>query len=245
MELRVVDWRDEGIILSVRRHGETSAIVEALTAEHGRHAGVVRGGASRKMAAVLEPGTGVSLTWRARLDDHIGTFTLEPVKSRAGLLGDRDGLAALNAVVALLRPVLGEREPHGALYRRTVALLDMIEESDHWPLAYVRWELALLEELGFGLDLGSCAVTGATEGLVYISPRSGRAVTQAGAGDFADRLLPLAPALVGRGAGSRAEVLDALSVTGFFLSDRVAPELKGGVLPDARARLVERLSRGA
>lgn len=238
-----MDWRDEGIILAVRRHGETAAIVEALTAEHGRHAGVVRGGASRKMAAMLEPGTGVALSWRARLDDHIGVFTLEPVRSRAGLLADRDALAALNAVVALLSRVLAEREPHGALYHRTVALLDMAEDNAHWPLAYVRWEVALLEELGFGLDLTSCAVTGARDGLAYISPRTGRAVTTAGAGDYTDRLLPFAPALIGQGDGSVQSVLDALRVTGHFLDDRIAPELRDGALPEARGRLLDRLAR--
>ncbi len=238
-----MDWRDEGIILAVRRHGETAAIVDALTAEHGRHAGVVRGGASRKMAAMLEPGSGVALNWRARLDDHIGVYAVEPVKSRAGLLADRDALAALNAVVALLSRVLAEREPHPALYHRTVALLDMAEENAHWPLAYVRWELTLLEELGFGLDLASCAVTGATEGLEYISPRTGRAVTAAGAGDYKDRLLPFAPALVGRGDGNREAVLEALNVTGHFLNDRVAHELRDGTLPEARGRLLDRLAR--
>lgn len=238
-----MEWRDEGVLLSVRRHGETAAIIEALTARHGKHAGVVRGGGSRKMAATLEPGTGVTLTWRARLDDHIGIFVVEPVKSRASLLSNRDALAALNAVIALLVRLLAEREEHPLLYRQTVALLDMLETNPHWPLAYVRWELSLLEELGYGLDLAKCAVTGATEGLRYISPKTGRAVTKTGAGEFAARLLPLAPALVGTGNSGDAEVLEALKVTGFFLSDRVAPQLKDGVLPDARARLIDRLNK--
>ncbi|MEL7345720.1 MAG: DNA repair protein RecO [Pseudomonadota bacterium] len=238
-----MEWRDEGVLLRVRRHGETSSIVEALTQSHGLHAGVVRGGASRKMAATLEPGTGVALTWRARLDDHIGTFTVEPIKSRAGLLQDRDALAGLNAMTSLLTAVLAERDPHPLLYKRTVALMDLAEENEFWPLAYVRWELALLDELGFGLDLTTCAVSGVTEGLAYISPRTGRAVTAQGAGAYAERLLPLAPALVGGGAGTRSDVLDALEITGFFLNDRVAPALRDRVLPDARGRLIDHLAR--
>ncbi len=165
-----MDWRDEGILLSMRPHGETSAIIEVLTSLHGRHMGVVRGGASRKMAATLQPGTGLTLEWRARLDDHIGAFTVEPVKSRA------------------LHEALPEREPHPALWRRTLALMDRLGQEG-WLAGYVRWELCLLEEIGFGLDLSTCAVTGATEGLAYVSPKTGRAVTAKAAGDWADREL--------------------------------------------------------
>ena len=169
-----MEWRDEGVILGVRPHGETSAIVEIFTETHGRHAGVVRGGVSRKMAPTLQPGSQVAASWRARLEEHIGSFTVEPVRSRAGLMSDRDALAGLNALCALLRFALPEREAHPKLYGQTLTVLDMLESSDFWPLAYLRWELALLEELGFGLDLSTCAVTGATEGLCYVSPKSGR-----------------------------------------------------------------------
>ena len=124
-----MDWRDDGILLSMRPHGETSAIIEVMTAAHGRHAGVVRGGASRKMAATLQPGTGLTLEWRARLDDHIGSFTVEPVKSRAHLLSDRLALAGLMSACALLRAALPEREPHPALWSRTLGLMDALGQE--------------------------------------------------------------------------------------------------------------------
>ena len=239
-----MDWRDEGIVLGVRRHGETSTILDVLTAAHGRHAGVVRGGTSRKIAPLLQPGADLDVTWRARLEEHLGTFTVEPRKSRSALMTDRRALAGLNAVTGLLLFALPEREAHGALYRRTGALLDMMGESPFWPIAYVRWEMALLEDLGFALDLSVCAVTGATEGLSYVSPRSGRAVSEAGAGDWAERLLPLSPVLLGRGEGSADELVAALAVTGHFLSTGLQPTHAGRPLPEARARLVDLLSRG-
>ncbi|HEY6917682.1 MAG TPA: DNA repair protein RecO [Tabrizicola sp.] len=239
-----MDWRDEGILLSMRTHGETSAIIEVMTAAHGRHMGVVRGGASRKMAATLQPGTGLMLEWRARLDDHIGSFTVEPQKSRAHLLGDRLALAGLMAVCALLHEALPEREPHPALWRKTLALTDRLGQEG-WTAGYVRWELCLLEEIGFGLDLGTCAVTGATEGLAYVSPKSGRAVTAKGAGDWADRLLPLPEGLDGVGPLSPEAVLMGLRLTGFFLDRELRPVLHDRPLPEARARLVDLLARPA
>jgi DNA repair protein RecO (recombination protein O) len=237
-----MDWRDEGLLLSMRPHGETSAIVEVLTAAHGRHAGVVRGGASRKMAALLQPGTGVRLEWRARLDEHIGSFTVEPLKSRAHLLQDRLALAGLMSVCALLRAALPEREPHPGLWPVTLALCDALG-GDGWTSAYLRWELRLLEELGFGLDLSACAVTGETEGLVYVSPRTGRAVTAAGAGNWSDRLLPLPEGLAGDGPLTNANVLNGLRLTGHFLEQGLRPVLNDKPLPEARARLIDLLGR--
>jgi DNA repair protein RecO (recombination protein O) len=239
-----MDWRDEGILLSTRPHGETSAIIEVLTAAHGRHAGVVRGGASRRMAATLQPGTGLQLEWRARLDDHLGAFTVEPLRSRAHLLSDRLALAGLLSVCALLRVALAEREPHPALWTVTLALFDRFG-TEGWTSAYLRWEVRLLEELGFGLDLTSCAVTGATEGLAYVSPKSGRAVTKAAAGEWADRLLPLPEALAGTKALSPQAVAQGLALTGFFLDRELRPVLQERPLPEARSRLVDLLSRPA
>ena len=240
-----MEWRDQGILLSMRRHGETSAIIDVFTETHGRHSGVVRGGASRKVAPVLQPGAQLDLLWRARLEDHIGTYQVEPLCSRAAAaLSDRLALAGLNSVTALLSFCLPEREAHLPLYRRSETLLDLLDQSEVWPLAYLRWELALLEEMGFGLDLRACAVTGVTEGLVYVSPKTGRAVSQAGAGDWADRLLPLPPCLKGEGTASDAELAEAFGTTGYFLEQRLAPELGNKPLPQARARFVERFSRG-
>jgi DNA repair protein RecO (recombination protein O) len=239
-----MDWRDEGILLSMRPHGETSAIIEVLTAAHGRHMGVVRGGTSRRMAATLQPGTGLVLDWRARLDDHIGSFTVEPVKSRAHLLSDRLALAGLMAVCTLLHEALPEREPHPALWSRTLGLMDRLG-VEGWTADYVRWELCLLEEIGFGLDLSACAVTGATVGLAYVSPKSGRAVTVQGAGDWADRLLPLPEGLGGEGPLTPEAVRDGLRLTGFFLDRELRPVLHDRPLPEARSRLVDLLSRPA
>lgn len=239
-----MEWRDQGILLSVRRHGETSAIIDVFTESHGRHVGVVRGGASRKIAPILQPGAQLDLIWRARLEDHIGTYHVEPLRSRAAAaLSDRLSLAGLNAVTALLSFCLPEREAHRALYRQSEMLLDLLDQSELWPLAYLRWELGLLEEMGFGLDLSTCAVTGALDGLTFISPKSGRAVSDAGAGDWADRLLPLPPCLRGEGDAEDAELLVAFGVTGYFLAEKLAPEMGHRPLPDARARFVERFSR--
>jgi DNA repair protein RecO (recombination protein O) len=239
-----MDWRDEGILLSMRPHGETSAIIEVLTAGHGRHMGVVRGGASRKMAAMLQPGTSLTLEWRARLDDHIGSFSVEPLKSRAHLLADRLALAGLLSVCALLHEALPEREPHLALWWRTLRLMDRLG-IEGWTADYVRWELCLLEEIGFGLDLSACAVTGATEGLVYVSPKTGRAVTAQGAGDWADRLLPLPEGLGGEEPLTQAAVVTGLRLTGFFLDRELRPVLHDRPLPEARSRLVDLLARPA
>jgi DNA repair protein RecO (recombination protein O) len=239
-----MEWRDQGAVLAVRRHGESSAIVELFTESHGRHAGVVRGGAGRKLAPLLQPGAQLEVTWRARLEDHLGAYTVEPLKSRAELMADREALAGLNAVTALLHFALPEREPHPVLYQKTMSVLDMLGGSDLWPLAYLRWEMALLEELGFGLDLSACAVTGTRDDLAYVSPRSGRAVSAEGAGDWADRLLPLPPEMLGAGSGARDSVLEGLRTTGHFLARWLAPALGDRPLPEARARLIDRLSRG-
>ena len=239
-----MDWRDQGILLSVRRHGENSAIVEVFTPGHGRHAGVVRGGTSRKIAPILQPGAQLDVRWRARLEEHIGTFTVELVQSRAGaVMGDRLALAALNAVTTLLHYALPEREPHDELYRRSVALLDLLGTNEAWPLAYLRWELALLDDLGFGLDLTACAVNGGSDDLVYVSPRSGRAVSAEAAGQWADRLLPLPPALLGYGDGDLAGIAEGLTTTGYFLKNRLAVQFSERPLPMARQRLVDAIVR--
>lgn len=240
-----MEWRDHGIILSARTHGESAAIVEVFTPDHGRHVGVVRGGASRKMAPVLQPGAQVDVAWKARLEEHMGAFVIEPIRSRAALvMTDRLALAGLNAVTAMLSFTLPEREVHRPLYARTEGLMDLLGQMDLWPLAYLHWELALLEEMGFGLDLTSCAVTGATQGLAYISPRTGRAVTRQGAGEWADKLLPLPPCLRREGDAPDTEIAEGFRVTGYFLSETLAPELGRKPVPEARQRFVDRFNAG-
>lgn len=239
-----MEWRDEGILLLVRPHGENAAIIECLTAEHGRHAGVVRGGAGRRMGPILQPGAQLDVRWRARLEEHIGSFQPELLRSRAGIaMSGRLSLAGMNAVLHLLAFCLAEREPYRDLYLRSERLLDLLGQDDIWPFAYLQWELELLDDLGFGLDLTRCAVTRQQEDLVYVSPKSGRAVSRAGAGDWADRLLPLPPVLLGQGDATDAEIADALRVTGYFLEAKLAVSLGNKPLPDARARLLEQLSR--
>jgi len=239
-----MEWRADGILLAVRRHGESSAILELFTAEHGRHLGVVRGGASRKMAPLLQPGAQLDATWRARLDAHLGSYTVDLISGRAAeAMGDRVALAGLAAVCAMLSFALPEREPHPPLYARSLALLDGLGAA-RWAEAYMQWELALLEELGFGLDLTRCAVSGGTEDLAYISPRTGRAVARHSAGIWADKLLPLPAILRGEAAGP-GDLAQGLRVTGHFLSQHLAPALGDRPVPPARQRLVDLLVRGA
>ncbi|WP_213685638.1 DNA repair protein RecO [Roseicyclus sp.] len=234
-----MEWRAEGIVLGIRRHGEHAAIVDLFTAEHGRHLGVVRGGASRKMAPLLQPGAQLDATWRARLDQHMGSYTIDLVKGRAAAaMEDRLMLAGLSAVCALLSFALPERQAYPALYARSAALLDGLG-ADRWVEAYLGWEQALLEETGFGLDLSSCAVTGVTQGLAYVSPRSGRAVSVAGAGTWADRLLPLPGVMRSVPGDDPREVVLGLQTTGHFLSTHLAHALGNKPLPAARTRLID------
>ncbi len=235
-----MEWRDQGILLAVRPHGESAAIIEVFTPDHGRHAGVVRGGTGRRMAPVLQPGAQLDLAWRARLEDHLGAYQVELIKSRAAeALSDPLALSGLSAVCALLSFTLPEREAHGALYARTEALLDALGAT-RWAQAYLRWELALLDEMGFGLDLGQCAVTGRTDGLKYISPKTGKAVTAEGAGTYAHRLLPLAASLETPDA---SDLADGFLVTGHFLAHHLSPSLGERPLPAARQRFVDRALR--
>lgn len=241
-----MEWRDTGILLSTRKHGETALILDVFTPTQGRQQGVLRGGTSRRLMPHLQPGAQLDLSWHARLDDHIGQFKAEPERSRAAAaLSGRLPLAGLNTVLALLSFCLPDREAHSALYTRSEQLLDLLGQQDLWPLAYLRWELALLEDMGFGLDLSCCAVTGATQGLAYVSPRSGRAVTAEGAGQWANQLLPLPPVLRGEGSATDSDIVEALGVTGHFLSEKLAAEVQGKPLPAARGTFVDLLTRQA
>ena len=237
-----VAWRDEGLLLSVRRHGEGAAILEVLTEGHGRHAGVAPGGASRKQAPLLQPGAQLSLEWRARLESHIGSWRVEPLRSRAAaLMGDRRALAAMNAVAALALAFLPERMPAPALYARTVALADALGTDPDWPALYALWELELLRELGFALDLSRCAATGTTEDLAYVSPKSGRAVSREAGAPWAAKLLPLPALFLGRRSADAGSVADALRLTGHFLEAWAAPAFERARPPEARDRLARLL----
>lgn len=241
-----MNWHDEGIVLSSRGYGENGAIVDLLTREHGRHLGLVRGGAGRRFKSVLQPGNTLSVQWRARLNEHLGTYTPELLKGRAGVLMEDalalTGLTAACAVAALLP----ERESHLPVYEAFAFLLDTMEDADIWPAILVRWELGLLQELGFGLDLAQCAATGARDDLIYVSPRSGGAVSREAGAPYAERLFRLPPFMVGSQAGVNgiADIAEGLRITGHFLERHFyAPH--GRHLPDARIRLVQRLAASA
>lgn len=239
-----MEWRDEGIILGVRRHGETSTIVELFTAGRGRHLGLVRGGRSRRMQVALQPGNTVDATWRARLDEHLGYFAIEVREARAAVLMEsRSALYGFATLAALLR-LLPERDPHPELYARVGEVLARLGAPAAGPAALVRFELALLADLGFGLDLGECAATGSLQDLVYVSPKSGRAVSrQAGAG-LSDRLLPLPAFLSLPDAEPAADDLAAgFALTGFFLQRHIL-EPRRIAMPVERERLIRLVVAG-
>lgn len=212
-----MEWTGEALLIGVRRHGEGSVIAEAMVAGRGRCLGLVRGGRSSKLAATLQPGNTVQLTWRARLEDHLGNFTVELLTGRAAdLISNRTRLYLSQLVCEYLR-LLPERDPHDRLLSMALGLID--DPPDAVTLA--RFELALLEELGFGLDLDSCAATGVTDDLTHVSPKSGRAVSRAAAEPYKDRLLPLPSFLVARGNASPDDLTNAFRLTGHFLNARV------------------------
>lgn len=237
-----MDWRDTGFVLAAKRHGESGLIVELLTAEHGRHAGLVRGGQSPRRRALFQPGNRVVAGWRGRLPEHLGMLECELIDATAArFLDDADRLAALSSASALLLASLPEREPHPDVYVAFTGLLGAFDSPD-WPRAYVLWECGLLAALGFGLDLTCCAVTGATEDLTHVSPRTGRAVSRAAAAPYRDKLLPL-PRFLWREEGTtRAEIAAGLALTEHFLIHYLlAPHGRG--LPEARIRFAERMRR--
>jgi DNA repair protein RecO (recombination protein O) len=236
-----MEWNDDAIVLATRPYGETGVILEALTRNHGRHLGLVHGGGSRRMKSSLLAGNTLNVGWRARLSEHLGTFSVELRRERAGaLLENRETLAGLNAFTDVARAVLPEREPHETVFAAAEILLDGMGESDflHWGALYVSWEAGLLDALGFGLDLRACAATETTENLRYVSPKSGRAVSAEAGAPYHARLLRL-PGFLLQSADvsvNAAEIGDGLRLTGYFLAERVlAPHHRP--LPPARLRL--------
>lgn len=237
-----MDWRDNGFVLTTRRHGESGLIVELLTAAHGRHAGLVRGGQTPKRRALLQQGNLVSVNWRGRLPEHLGGFEIELLRPHAAALIDDSGrLGALSAAAALIALSLPEREPHADIFRDFGRLIAALDSAD-WAASYVAWECALLAALGFGLDLSTCAATGVNDDLAYVSPRSGRAVSRSAGTPYHDKLLPLPGFLWRDAAAEPADIAAGLALTGHFLHHHLL-EPQGRTLPEARARLADRLKR--
>ena len=244
-----MEWTDDAVVLSARPFGDTAAVVTLLTQRNGRHAGLVHGARSAKIRGFLQCGTLVSACWSARLADHLGRYDLEARRAvAAALFDDADRLAGLTAAAAVAERALAERQHYTGVYEGLVALIDALgvpELGDAWLAVYLRWELNLLRALGYGLDLSRCAVTGERTGLAWVSPRTGRAVTTEGAGDWTPRLLRLPGFLAGEGARDanvpRADLAAGLGLTGHFLARQVfAPA--GQPLPPARARLADRFA---
>ena len=249
-----MEWNDTGIVLSARRHGENAAVVSLLTEHHGRHAGLVHGARGRRARGLYQPGNTLSARWQARLPEHLGRYTCELVRARTGvLLDDPPRLAALSAVCALAEATLAERHPYPRVFDALGDLLDTLEAGERWAETVVRWELALLAELGFGLDLSACAATGTAEGLAYVSPRSGRAVSRDAGTAYAEKLLPLPPFLLrpddrvdaaAAPVTTAADIVAGLRLTGRFLEKHVFAG-QGGRMPPARGRLLDRLEAAA
>ena len=237
-----MEWSDEAIVLSGRRHGEGSLVVQLLTREHGRSPGLVRGGASSRMRGTFQPGNEVTATWRARLAEHLGWYACELVRNNAAAwLDDAARLAAVGSACAVAETALPEREPHPVLFEGLRALLGGLD-SEVWPAIYVRWEVELLTELGYGLDLSACAATGGTGDLAFVSPRTGRAVSRDAGEPYRERLLRLPGFLTGGGELSAADMADGLDLTAYFLRRHVY-DPAGRELPPARARLADMFQR--
>jgi DNA repair protein RecO (recombination protein O) len=240
-----MEWTDEGIVLGVRRHGESSAIVELLTRGHGRHLGLVRGGAGKRMRPVLQPGNSVAAVWRARLDEHLGYYMIEGTRLRAAsLLASPHAVYGVTHLAALAR-LLPERDPHEGIYEMLDRTLDDFEEAGEAAAHLIRFELAMLAELGFGLDLETCAATGVTTELIYVSPKSGSAVSRSAGAPFTERLLRL-PAFLRRGGEingwSDQDLSDGFALTGLFLLRHVL-EPRGQGHSDAREGFINAVIR--
>lgn len=237
-----MEWEDDAYVLSARAHGESGAIVELLTAEHGRFAAHVAGGASRKLRPILQPGSRVMARYRSRVSEQLGSASLEAAgEGPAALFDDPVALAGLSAAAAVAAGALPEREAHPGAFYGLEALILALAHPEVWPAVYVRFEAGLLQDLGFGLDLSRCAATGSTDDLVYVSPRTGRAVSRKAGEPYKDRLLKLPPFLLGAQAGLSAGDVDlGLILTGHFLEQFVFSPLNRP-LPPARLWLTDRL----
>lgn len=239
-----MQWTDDGFVLGIRRHGEANAILELMTRAHGRHLGMVRGGAGTRMRPVLQPGNTLRAHWRARLDDHLGSYTVEGINLRAGsLFSDSHAVFAVTHLAALAR-LLPERDPHEIVFDHLEQIFEHLIDPATAATLAVRFELLMLSELGFGLDLVHCAATGETADLAYVSPKSGRAVSRKAGEPWRNRLLRL-PVFLNAdvdGPVSASDLYDGFSLTGFFLERHVL-EPRGLTLPDARAHFIQAIRR--
>jgi DNA repair protein RecO (recombination protein O) len=241
-----MEWADEGIVLGVRRHGESSAIVELLTRGHGRHLGLVRGGAGSRMRPLLQPGNSVTAVWRARLDEHLGYYVIEATRMRAAtLLASSHAVYGITHLASLAR-LLPERDPHEDIYEMLLRTLDDFDDAGAAAVHLIRFELAMLSELGFGLDLATCVASGASEDLIYVSPKSGGAVSRTAGEPWRDKLLPLPPFLREvddeTQAFSEDDLQHGFALTGRFLLRNVL-EPRGQAHSDARAGFINAVTR--
>ena len=228
-----MEWTDEGIVLGTRRHGEANAILEVMTQDHGRYLGLVRGGGGSRLRPMLQPGNTVRVTWRARLDEHLGHYQVEPLRMHgASQLGASHVVYGVTHLAALCR-LLPERDPHRELHAHLTEVLELLDEPLVAAAAMVRFELQILAELGFGLDLESCAATGTGNDLEFVSPKSGRAVSRLAAAPWQDRLFRLPAFLSAEVEPSSNDIADGFALTGFFISRRVL-EPRGLTFADAR-----------
>jgi DNA repair protein RecO (recombination protein O) len=240
-----MEWQDEGIIIGTRRHGETSLIVEIMTRNHGRHMGLARGGRSRKKHPFYQPGNSVEAIWRARLDEHLGTWALEATELRmARLMETPVGIFGLQTMAAHLR-LLPERDVHAHLYEALEIILSHLDNPPVAAALIIRFELALLDDLGFGLDLSKCAATGTAENLTHVSPKTGRAVSRAAAEPWLDRLLPLPAFLISaknRDQISNHDMTAGFDLAGHFLTRHVY-QPRGIEPPNERASFIKAVMR--
>lgn len=238
-----MDFADQAFVLAARAHGDTGVVVELLTSEHGRRAAYVAGGASRRMKPFLQPGARVQAEYRARTSDHLGNARLEPVgEGPSALFDDPLALTGLSAAAAVAQGALPEREPHPGAFLAFEALMGAFAFPEVWPAVFVRFEAGLLEDLGFGLDLSRCASTGSTDDLVWVSPRTGRAVSADAGAPYADKLLVLPPFMLGAQAGLKdGDVKAGFDLTGHFLEQFVFHPLNRP-LPPARVWMLDKLS---
>lgn len=238
-----MQWTDDAIVLGVKRHGEANAIAELFTRAHGRHLGLVRGGFGSRMKPILQPGNSIAATWRARLDEHLGAYTLEPVRLRtASMFAAHHALFAVTHLAALAR-LLPERDPHASIYDELEAILDQLDDAAAVACEVARFELRMLAELGVGLDLNSCAATGVTDELIYVSPKSGRAVSRDAGEAWHDKLFKLPVFLADPNAiPTSADLMDGFTLTGHFL-ERLVLEARGLAMPEARTQFIVAITR--